>query len=198
MRQTAIYHSFDLENGRAMWLTVKANNEIRDRIKEGSESLEAMRASNSANPGSSFAACLITHLIVFDWCAENWRLYLDDIENDAREILVKAKSTPLEPLGDEFNFAPRLITAATMPSLRDRESSMISKQDTLQTRNEAQNGPIRLFSEARARVTRLRTAMNAIVTEVEVEKSREADQSQDAQAAQRERISNHLEKLKGF
>lgn len=194
LRQTAIYHSFDLENGRAMWLTVKANEEIRDRIKEGTESLETMQASCSTSPGSSFAACLMTHLIAFDWCAENWRFYLDDMERDARGILVKAKSTPLEPLGDELNFAPRLITAATTPSLRDRESSMVSKGDTSQARV----GPNQILRETKTRITRLCTAMNASGPEAEVQKSREANRSQDAQADQRERISNHLEKLKGF
>lgn len=194
MRQTAIYHSFDMENGRAMWLTVKANNEIRDRIKEGTETLETMRASNSSSPGSSFVACLTTHLIAFDWCTEGWRLHLGDIESDVREILVKVKSTPLEPLGDELNFTPRLITAATMPSLRDKEGSMISRQNTLQ----AHEGPMQAFNAARAGITKLCKTMSTIVPEAEAEKTRETNPPMDAQAHQRERVSNHLEKLKGF
>lgn len=194
MRQTAIYHSFDMETGRAMWLAVKANNEIRDRIKEGTESFEAMRASSSSTPGSLFAACLTTHLVAFDWCTEGWRLHLGDIESDVREILVKVKSTPLEPLGDELNFTPRLITAATMPSLRDREDSVISRQDTSQARN----GPIQAFNATKARITNLCAAMNAIGPETGVEKSREINPPQDAQVDQRERISKHLEKLKAF
>lgn len=194
MRQTAIYHSFDMENGRAMWLTIKANNEIRDRIKEGTECLEAMQASNSSSPASSFLACLTTHLIAFDWCTEGWRLHLGDIESDVREILVKVKSTPLEPLGDELNFTPRLISAATMPSLRDRESSMVSQQSTLKARN----SPLQDFGAAKAGITNIRTAMNPIVPEAKVEKSGETNPPRDAQADQRERISNHLEKLKDF
>lgn len=194
MRQTAIYHSFDMENGRAMWLAVKANNEIRDRIKEGTESLEAMRASNSSSPGSSFVACLTTHLIAFDWCTEGWRFHLGDIESDVREILVKVKSTPLEPLGDELNFTPRLITAATMPSLRDREGSMVSRQYTLQ----AHKGPMQAFNATKAGITNLCKAMKGIVPETEAEKTRETKPPLDAQADQRERISNHLEKLKSF
>ncbi|KAI7787255.1 hypothetical protein LA080_000592 [Diaporthe eres] len=194
MRQTAIYHSFDMENGRAMWLAVKANNEIRDRIKEGTEYLEAMRASNSSSPGSSFVACLTTHLIAFDWCTEGWRFHLGDIESDVREILVKVKSTPLEPLGDELNFTPRLITAATMPSLRDREGSMVSRQNTLQ----AHEGPMQAFNVTKAGITNLCKAMKGIVPEAEAEKTRETNLPLDAQADQRERISNHLEKLKGF
>lgn len=150
MLQTAIYHSFDLENGRAMWLSVKANNEVRDRIKEGTESLEVMRASNSPTPGPSFAACLATHLIVFGWCTEGWRLHLGGIESDVREILVKVKSTPVEPLGDELNFTPRLINAATMPSARDREGSITSRQDTLQARN----GPLKAFNSTKAEITK--------------------------------------------
>lgn len=194
MRQTAIYHSFDMENGRAVWLAVKANNEIRDRIKEGTESLEAMRASNSSSPGSSFVACLATHLIAFDWCTEGWRLHLGDIESDVREILLKVKSTPLEPLGDELNFTPRLINAATMPSLRDREDSMISRQNTLQTHQ----GPMQAFNATKAGITKLCKAMNAIVPEAEAEKTRGTNTPLDAQADQRERISNHLEKLRDF
>lgn len=194
MRQTAIYHSFDMETGRAMWLAVKANNEIRDRIKEGTESLEAMRASSFSTPGSLFVACLTTHLIAFDWCTEGWRLQLGDIESDVRETLVKVKSTPLEPLGDELNFTPRLITAATMPSLRDREDSVISRQDTLQTRN----SPIQAFNATKARITNLCTAMRPIKPETGAEKNREINPLQDAQADQREMISKHLEKLKAF
>lgn len=194
MRQTAIYHSFDLDNGRAVWLAVKANNEIRDRIKDGTESIDAMRALNFTSPGSSFAACLTTHLVTFDWCTENWRMHLDDIDKDAREILEKAQGTPLEPLGDELNFAPRLITAATMPLLGDRQPSVVSNQGTLKARN----GSFQLFNEAKARIIKAHTAINATVPEADVEKTREADQSQDIQAAQRKRISDHLQKLKDF
>lgn len=194
MRQTAVYHSFDLENGRAFWLTVKANNEIRDRIMEGTESLEAMRASNSSGLGPSFVACLNTHLIAFDWCTEGWRWHLGDIENDVREILVKVKGTPIEPLGDELNFTPRLISAATMPSLRDREGSMISRQNTLPS----VNGPIQALNAVKAGLTNVRGTLNAMVAEAEVEKSQETNPPRDVQADQQERISNHLEKLKTF
>lgn len=194
MRQTAIYHSFDIENGRAMWLAVKANNEIRDRIKEGTDSFEAMRAVNSSSPGSSFVACLTTHLIAFEWCTEGWRLHLGDIESDVREILLKVKSTPLEPLGDELNFTPRLIKAATMPSLRDREGSMASIQGPMQS----QNGPMQTVNARAAGITKLWTAVNAIAPEPEVEKSGAAKPLPDSQADQHETISNHLEKLKSF
>ncbi|KAK2607656.1 hypothetical protein N8I77_006319 [Diaporthe amygdali] len=194
MRQTAVYHSFDLENGRAFWLTVKANNEIRDRIMEGTESLEAMRASNSSGLGPSFVACLNTHLIAFDWCTEGWRLHLGDIENDVREILVKVKGTPIEPLGDELNFTPRLIGAATMPSLRDREGSMISRQNTLPS----VTGPIQALNAVKAGLTNVRGTLNAMVSEAEVEKSQETSTPRDVQADQQEKISNHLEKLKTF
>lgn len=66
MRQTATYHSFDMLEGRAFWLTIKANNEVRDRIMDGSRSLEAMQAARHGDLGSSFVACLATHLVTVD------------------------------------------------------------------------------------------------------------------------------------
>ncbi|KAL1855720.1 hypothetical protein Daus18300_011003 [Diaporthe australafricana] len=196
MRQTAIYHSFDLENGRALWLTVKANNEISDRIKEGTESLEAMRASSSSGPGPSFVACLTTHLIAFDWCTEGWRWNLGDIEKDVQEILLKVKSTPIEPLGDELNFTPRLIATATMPSPRDREGSMISRQGTLHIRNDS----IPSSNVTNSLSARISAAMSGMASKAGVEKSQETSSSMEAQIGreQQDKISNHLEKLKSF
>lgn len=106
MRQTAIYHSIDMAEGREFWLTIKANNEVRNRVIDGSNSLEAMQAARLDDLGSSFIACLATHLVTVDWCAEGWRWRINEIELKTRDIFVRITGTPLEPVADGLDFRP--------------------------------------------------------------------------------------------
>ncbi|KAI4647488.1 uncharacterized protein J4E78_008802 [Alternaria triticimaculans] len=72
IRQCAVYHTFDVENGKMLWIIVKANKEIQKRVTEVSD-----ESTQSGNPlkrrSNAFAAALQTHLLLCNWSGENWR-----------------------------------------------------------------------------------------------------------------------------
>ena len=74
IRQTAVYHSLDLETGRAFWVIVKGDELIKERIQD---SLEQARISRQVeglySTGNAFATSLTTHMVICDWCNEYWR-----------------------------------------------------------------------------------------------------------------------------
>ncbi|KAL2073992.1 hypothetical protein VTL71DRAFT_7770 [Oculimacula yallundae] len=92
IRQIAVYHSFDLATGKSFWFMIKGNHLIRDRLKSASEP----RAEDSCKPSSfesisgSLEAALETHLVLCDWCDEDWRWYLTFLESDLQRLTRRA------------------------------------------------------------------------------------------------------------
>ena len=88
IRQCAVYHTFDLETGKTFWIFVKANKVIKDRMTEALERSHC-RASSSKplrQPGylpsyDDFNISLETHLLLCNWSGENWRWYINDLED---------------------------------------------------------------------------------------------------------------------
>lgn len=96
IRQTAVYHAFDVDNGGALWVNLKGNDVIQKRIKEATTQSSVLRAASLTNTSRSFAATLMTHFILFEWCAENWRAYISKLEKDMESVLEKVHNAPLE------------------------------------------------------------------------------------------------------
>ncbi len=79
-RQAAIFHSFDVENGNASWIAIKAHDEVKTRLKEVANDRLSKDTDSFHDTSKMFANTLAGHLAVADWSAENWRWYLSDIE----------------------------------------------------------------------------------------------------------------------
>ena len=77
IRQSALYHSFDLENGRANWIVIKGDQLLKKRIKmaTGSRGLSEISCVDRA-----FASTLAIHVIICEWSGENWRWYINFLE----------------------------------------------------------------------------------------------------------------------
>ena len=106
IRQTAIYHSFDIETGNSFWVTVKGNNCMRDRILN---SLSPTNRPKHESNEDSFAASLESHLLMCDWAGENWQWYINDLETELQKLTRAALFAPIgrlpEPLPQE-SFSP--------------------------------------------------------------------------------------------
>jgi hypothetical protein len=89
VRQTALYHSFDMETGKACWMIVKGSNLIRDRIQSVSKGPSEL--SSFETTASSFASTLATHLVLCDWCDEDWRWYLTFLEKRLQDLTRRAQ-----------------------------------------------------------------------------------------------------------
>ncbi|KAK3342170.1 hypothetical protein B0T25DRAFT_560114 [Lasiosphaeria hispida] len=120
MRQLAAYHSFDVMNGRTLWITVKGNDMMQKRIVEDTADMPALKAAIGADVVALFEMTLYTLLTYCGWCEESWRWFIRDIEEHIRPILVKAKTAPVER-EPHFQKPPR--RADTMLSAYSRHNA---------------------------------------------------------------------------
>ncbi|KAI3328772.1 hypothetical protein F4824DRAFT_482588 [Ustulina deusta] len=95
IRQAGLYHSLDILNGKATWVHVKANKLLENRIMEAYNSVEFLQAGNLQTAQGSLSATLLTHLIIFEWCGENWRQYLNHWECELEDILTTIRNAPI-------------------------------------------------------------------------------------------------------
>ncbi|KAL2021715.1 hypothetical protein VTK56DRAFT_6658 [Thermocarpiscus australiensis] len=108
LRQVAVYHSLDVQNGRSVWIVLKGNHEIGRRIHQATKSHRLLKGpAIAASRESSFAASLQVHAIVVDWCAENWAQYIsfldDEISNSVgAKIAAVDEATNHEQLAQSF------------------------------------------------------------------------------------------------
>ncbi|KAI1131152.1 hypothetical protein F5Y10DRAFT_234362 [Nemania abortiva] len=98
IRQAGLYHSLDILNGRATWIHMKANKLLESRISEAYNSVELLQARNLQTIQGSFTATLLTHLIMFEWCGENWRQYLHYWECELERILTTIRKAPINKI----------------------------------------------------------------------------------------------------
>ncbi|CAM1509883.1 Fc.00g002180.m01.CDS01 [Cosmosporella sp. VM-42] len=96
VRQMAVYHTFDFLTGRAFWMNIKANDLMKERVKEATSQFPELTPNAIGELTASFTGTLTTHLIHLEWCDENWRECINDAESKIRKILVKAKTAPID------------------------------------------------------------------------------------------------------
>jgi hypothetical protein len=143
IRQAAVYHSFDVNTGKAFWIDIKANGVIKSRIKDETGLSGNLCPQNMFDLSSCFSATLNTHLIHFEWCRENWRLQLTSLEKRSSRILERVLNAPVEllestisenasdvgPSGETGGFEPGIgpINAGRVLSRRTTGASTIPK-----------------------------------------------------------------------
>ncbi|CAI4215863.1 unnamed protein product [Parascedosporium putredinis] len=95
IRQMAVHHQFDVKTGRALWITIKANGLMEDRVKSLPWTC-SQDAGGRVDAAEQFVATLRTQLIFLMWSDDNWRHCINDIEEQIRDILNKAKTARIE------------------------------------------------------------------------------------------------------
>jgi len=98
VRHSALHLYFDISTGYANWVLVKGNDLLRKRLedlqvltpfaKRVAHELCGRPSEPRASTGKvseSFAASLRTHLLFCDWSAENWRWYLNFLDDQLQE-----------------------------------------------------------------------------------------------------------------
>lgn len=78
VRQTAVYHSFDLEAGRSLWINVKGNKLMKNRVFE---TIGSPRPPRLGSTSQCFSTSLAQHMMFCEWAGEEWRWYINDLEN---------------------------------------------------------------------------------------------------------------------
>lgn len=143
IRQTAVYHSFDIENGRSLWINIKGNENMEQRITDSIRSSPQLQSEALKTKSGSFAATLITHLLVFEWSAENWRALISHLDEQLNKLLIAAKAAPIDNVEaaldvDWNNLLDGLSSADPFPTARKNLSRNTSaKNDEPQRRGTA-------------------------------------------------------------
>ncbi|KAF4981162.1 hypothetical protein FZEAL_2996 [Fusarium zealandicum] len=96
IRQMAVYHTYDFVTGKALWMNIKTNSVMKDRLQEATTDFPLLKSSRVGELSNSFAATLIIHLIHLEWCDEEWRYCINDVERQIRDILDKAKTARVD------------------------------------------------------------------------------------------------------
>ncbi|KAL2673948.1 hypothetical protein Neosp_012394 [[Neocosmospora] mangrovei] len=112
IRQMAVYHTFDLVTGKALWINLKANGLMESRLKEATTEFPALGPKAMDTLAGSFAATLAAHMVHLEWCDEDWRECINEIEGEIRKVLIKAQTARVDsqPKGPK----PAWTRASTM------------------------------------------------------------------------------------
>lgn len=80
IRQTAVFHSFDIITGVTLWILTKGGLDLQQRFKEltGKEARPEDKSFGTAE--ESFRSSLSAHLLWCYWATDDWRSYLRWLE----------------------------------------------------------------------------------------------------------------------
>lgn len=109
IRQTAVYHSFDVCTGRAAWINIKGNGLMQERITQALASTSKLQPSSLKTVSGAFSASILTLLIVFEWSGENWKSRINDLQKQLSDILMKAKNAPFKSIEEALSLDPDIL-----------------------------------------------------------------------------------------
>lgn len=94
IRGTATHHAFDFETGRSSWMIVKGEGgaSMKERIKTETDSSKGIIFRNFDECDQAFSSTMSTHLLLCNWSVENWRWYINYIEQEVQIITRKTLS----------------------------------------------------------------------------------------------------------
>jgi len=88
IRSTTVYHSFDVESGLSNWIVVKGSESMKKRMMTELDPNNPKSIQNHrfATLEHAFTYTLSSHLVPSTWAGENWRWYIDFMEDATQEI----------------------------------------------------------------------------------------------------------------
>ncbi|KAI0889237.1 uncharacterized protein GGS22DRAFT_177782 [Annulohypoxylon maeteangense] len=98
LRQVALYHSFDVTNGRSLWIILKGNQLMARRILAATKNHRHLKAAEINSPETSFIAGLQVQMMMIEWCSESWPEYIDHLEAEVAQTSVEGKAAPVEKM----------------------------------------------------------------------------------------------------
>ena len=119
IRHCAVHHTFDLKDVRTDWIIVKGDELMKRRIESATSDRGSLEPLELKSIDGAFKTSLETHLIFCDWSAENWRWYIDSLEDRFQSMTRRTFSAPLHvpffPVAatDRFTLKPRTNTQRT-------------------------------------------------------------------------------------
>jgi hypothetical protein len=108
IRQTSIYHSFDIITGKATWIVVKGDDLIKRRLEKATATHQYTTNMESGLVDRMFASAFTVHQVLCDWAGENWRWYLNDLEEQVQIETRHASSVVVNDVDLEPSIGPLL------------------------------------------------------------------------------------------
>jgi hypothetical protein len=129
IRQTAIYHSFDVKSGKSFWIVIKGSNLIRDRVQAATAPKigDQPELKSFETTAKAFNSTLATHLLLCDWCNEDWRWYLNFLEKEVQRLTRRSLAVAVTK-------APSLIEASAYYPVPEPPMSLFRSVSTFTKR----------------------------------------------------------------
>ena len=86
IRHCAIAHTFDVETGRATWIVMKGNKEVQKRMIRATSQSGSAGLRRLDTVDRSFAASLVIYKMLCEWLIEDWRWYINFLEDKHQDI----------------------------------------------------------------------------------------------------------------
>ena len=144
IRHCAVHHSFDLEEVQARWVIVKGNELMKERVESATGDEGLYGASDFQSLGRAFEASLKVLLMICHWSVEQWRWYINSLEDTFQNMTRTTFSAPLHissPLpadAENFTMKSRTNTQLTESSFftfpRSKSQTMEMKSPTMSTK----------------------------------------------------------------
>lgn len=113
IRGTATHHAFDFESGQSNWIIVKGNELMKKRIIEETSSGAGLAPKDYESLAGAFSSTLFTHLMLCNWACENWRWYINFLEQAVQKITRKTLSLTVSKAPSAPMPAPQYARTAT-------------------------------------------------------------------------------------
>lgn len=132
IRQTAAYHSFDLDTGKTVWILVKGKKNMQTRFQKATKPGHASELTSYATVQSAFAASLASHLLLCEWALETWAEYINHMEARFQGITRHAVVAPNQSRSLPVVSFQRPTRSSTAPPAQvTRRSTLISISPSL-------------------------------------------------------------------
>ncbi|KAI0020698.1 hypothetical protein F4780DRAFT_360551 [Xylariomycetidae sp. FL0641] len=127
LRQTVLYHSFDVHDGRSVWIVLKGSVSMRRRIVAAQQSHQDLQPAAMTSTARSFVATLHIHILVLEWCAENWGEYIDYLEEKRVKKAIEVKVAPIAEMTSPSNIAQSLKRKDTFDTTFSQQSTFYGR-----------------------------------------------------------------------
>ena len=129
IRQTAVYHTFDQDTGKTLWIILKDSASLESELHKAHISVSSSGAGIVID---SWRAALSVHSVIFDWSGENWRWYLNDMEERAEVLTEKILRTRFSHELETRSFHPPTreyaVTKDTSGNQRDHPEILLHSE----------------------------------------------------------------------
>ncbi|KAF4340207.1 hypothetical protein FBEOM_5904 [Fusarium beomiforme] len=152
IRQLAVYHSFDVESGRSLWVTCKGNSLNEELFQEALAENNSLQSSALKSVTQAFASSLEVLTMILDWCDEDWIFYINELFDGIKPLVDKARTPAIKDDSDITKDVKIVTGLVESPSKKFSQATSLESEKATQSRNTEKDG---LWGDLNDRIKRL-------------------------------------------